>query len=191
MSPEHFHLYYLIVALPARYYLPFPPPFTWIPSFSPLFLLFLLPCSRAHLIVDEFPPHSWRRTTVNTHLLDQPASSLASYSTLCPPTSKRRPGLSLLLIRVTFTLSVKIGSVHVIAVPFLPVTSMSFGQSLTFGASPPLTMMRNTQLACFFDTGCLAKNVISCTPGVRLASSLVPQEGFDRTYRNQSRSVEG
>lgn len=93
MSPEHFHLYYLIVALPARYYLPFPPPFTWIPSFSPLFLLFLLPCSRAHLIVDEFPPHSWRRTTVNTHLLDQPASSLASYSTLCPPTSKRRPGL--------------------------------------------------------------------------------------------------
>lgn len=51
--------------------------------------------------------------------------------------------------------------------------------------------MRNTQLACFFDTGCLAKNVISCTPGVRLASSLVPQEGFDRTYRNQSRSVDG
>lgn len=90
MSPEHFHLYYLIVALPACYYLS--PPFTWIPSFSPLFL-FLLPCSRTHLIVHEFPPHSWRRTTVNTHLLDQPASSLASYSTLWPPTSKRRPGL--------------------------------------------------------------------------------------------------
>lgn len=70
----------------------FSPSFTWIPSFSPLFL-FLLPCSRAHLIVHEFPPHSWRRTTVNTHLLDQPASSLASYSTLWPPTSKRRPGL--------------------------------------------------------------------------------------------------
>lgn len=51
--------------------------------------------------------------------------------------------------------------------------------------------MRNTQLACFFDTGCLAKNVISCTPGVRFASSLVPQEGFDLTYRNQSRSVDG
>lgn len=27
MSPEHFHLYYLIVALPARYYLPLSPPF--------------------------------------------------------------------------------------------------------------------------------------------------------------------
>lgn len=51
--------------------------------------------------------------------------------------------------------------------------------------------MRNTQLVCFFDTGCLAKNWISWTPGVRFASNLVPQDGFDRTYRNQSRSVDG
>ena len=87
-SPEHFHLYYLIVILPVRY---LRPPFIWIP-FSPSLLL-LLPRSRAHLIAKEFATHSWRRTTVNTHLLDQPASSLASYSTLWPPTSKRRPGL--------------------------------------------------------------------------------------------------
>lgn len=52
-------------------------------------------------------------------------------------------------------------------------------------------MIRNTQLACFFDTGCRAEKVISCTPGFRLASSRVPQVGFDRTYRNQSRSVAG
>lgn len=52
-------------------------------------------------------------------------------------------------------------------------------------------MIRSTQLACFFDTGCRAKKVISCTPGFRLASSRVPHVGFDRTYRNQSRSVAG
>jgi hypothetical protein len=44
---------------------------------------------------------------------------------------------SLLLTRVTFTLSVKVGSGQVIAVPFLPTISISSGQSLTFGASPP------------------------------------------------------
>ena len=67
------------------------PSFTWI-RFSPS-LLFSVPCSRAHLIAEGSAAHSCRRTTVNTHLLDQPASSLASYSTLWPPTSKRRPGL--------------------------------------------------------------------------------------------------
>lgn len=158
-----------------------------------LFLSSPLPLAVASLILGPVSPaaYSRRRTTVKTHLLDQPASSLASYSILWPPTSKRRPGLSLLLIRVTLTLSVKLGSVHVIAVPFFPTTSMSPGQSLTFGASPALTIMRNAQLACFFDTGCRAKNVISCTPGLRLASRRVPQDGLDRTYRNQSRSVAG
>lgn len=55
----------------------------------------------------------------------------------------------------------------------------------------PLTMIRRTQLACFLETGCLAKKVMRWSPGLRLASSLVPQDGFDLTYRNQSRSVEG
>lgn len=40
-----------------------------------------------------FTNHSERRSTVNTHLLDHPASSVASYSILWPPMSKRLPGL--------------------------------------------------------------------------------------------------
>lgn len=51
--------------------------------------------------------------------------------------------------------------------------------------------MRKIQMASFFDTGCLAKKVTWCTPIFKLASNLVPQEGSDRTYLNQSRSVDG
>jgi len=59
-----------------------------------LFLSSPLPLPVASLILGPVSPaaYSRRRTTVKTHLLDQPASSLASYSILWPPTSKRRPG---------------------------------------------------------------------------------------------------
>lgn len=55
----------------------------------------------------------------------------------------------------------------------------------------PFTMILSKQLACFFDTGCRAKNDTACKPGFSTASNLVPHDGIDRTLRNQSRSVMG
>lgn len=43
---------------------------------------------------------------------------------------------AVLPILMTLTLSVKVGSVHVTAVPLPPVTSISLGQPSTLGASP-------------------------------------------------------
>jgi len=67
--------------------------FTPSVSLSSHFLF--LPSSRSRIPPRRTSPavYFWRRTTTKTHLLDQPASSLASYSILWPPTLKRRPGL--------------------------------------------------------------------------------------------------
>lgn len=85
MSPEHFHLYYLIVALPARYYLPLFPPL--LPGFllshrcssSSFFLVLALTWSSTNFRLTPGEGPRWTRTCSTNPLHRSPRTPLCAH----------------------------------------------------------------------------------------------------------------